>query len=195
MQVFQSPPHDFCDSIIDLTRHGFSKGIIFAGIRLSFHPSFSDTCQSHPRTFRLSQIQPRMTEAAKLKGEPMSLFRPRCVCNKTSGFWVSKPTVVGKVETEGLECSTSQRGQRGPLGFVAWTTCHDSRNPEIDGLCQDVNSRRDLFESLKKHLEMKDPSLTTRSTRWTLRWKGWPAMATPTERFADVVELILLPWT
>ena len=38
---------------------------------------------------------------------------------------------------------------------------------------------------------MKDPSLNTRSTRWTLRWKGWPAMATPTERFAGDVAMNL----
>ena len=108
---------------------------------------------------------------------------------KTHGSWS-----IGR-GSQGLECSTSQRGQRDPLGFVAWDNLprlQESWNRWTMPRCE---FKTWSFWKPKKHLEMKDPSLTTRSTRWTLRWKGWPAMATPTERFADVVELILLPWT
>ena len=124
--MFQSPPHDLCDSIIDFdTTWILQRHHLCCWIRLSFHPSFSNTCKSHPRTFRLSPIQPRMTEAAKLKGEPMSLFRPRCVlqqklldfeCQNLGSFFV--------VDLRGLNAPRVKE-VRGPLGFVAWTTCHD----------------------------------------------------------------------
>ena len=51
-----------------------------------------------------------MTEAAKLKGEPMSLLRPRFVCNKTLDFECRNSWKLDLHGTQGLECSTSQRG-------------------------------------------------------------------------------------